>query len=141
MCKHNRFPTANLMTYFSCLFSNFMTTFSHLFFKFGTTFRKKNHGFLDDFWWLCWQFFYSFLDNFLRLFCFAFCAVQNSSRPVQKTDYLFLGGGGVKVSPRTALRLSKMGKDRDIEYKNIEKNRDIKTETSKNCLKVGNYDM
>jgi hypothetical protein len=34
-----------------------------------------------------------------------------------------------------------MGKDGDIEYENIEKkNGDIETVTSKNCLKVGNYD-
>jgi hypothetical protein len=33
------------------------------------------------------------------------------------------------------------GKRRDIEYENIEKkNGDIETVTSKNCLKVGNYD-
>jgi hypothetical protein len=33
-----------------------------------------------------------------------------------------------------------VGKDGDIEYENIEKNGDIETVTSKNCLKVGNYD-
>ncbi len=34
-----------------------------------------------------------------------------------------------------------LGKDGDIEYENIEKkNWDIETVTSKNCLKVGNYD-
>jgi hypothetical protein len=51
--------------------------------------------------------YYGFLDNFLQLFCFAFCAVQNLSCAVQKSDYLFRGRG-VKVSPRTALLLSKI---------------------------------
>jgi len=55
------------------------------FFKFGMTFRKKNK-FSE---WLFRRLLMALLTIFLRLFCFAFCAVQNSSRAVQKSDYLF----------------------------------------------------
>jgi len=41
----------------------------------------------------------------MTLFCFVFYAVQSLTLTVQKSDYLFRGG--VKVSPRTALLLSK----------------------------------
>ncbi len=50
--------------------------------------------------------FYGFLNNFYGFFCFAFYAVQILAQ-WYKSLITFLGEGGVKVSPRTALLLSK----------------------------------
>ncbi len=76
--------------------------------KARSNFVYNFYGFLDNFVYN----FYGFLDNFLRLFSFCFLCSTNFVSAVQKSDYLFLGGVGVcvKVSPRTALLLSKIRK-------------------------------
>jgi hypothetical protein len=60
---------------------------------------------INDFLWLCWQFLWLF-RRLLQLFCFAYYAVQISS-PQYKTLITFFRGG-VKVSLRTALLVSKI---------------------------------
>jgi hypothetical protein len=94
---------------FLCLCLQFLRLFRQLCLKFLWLFRWLCLQFLQLFRWLfiaLLTIFYSFLDNFLCFFCFAFYAVQILS-PQYKSLITFFRGGGVKVFPRTALLLSK----------------------------------
>ncbi len=80
-------------------FKKFLQLFMALLTIFCGSFLMTFYGFVDNF--------YGFLDDFLQLFLFCFLCSTNIISAVQKSDYLFYGNVCVKVSPRTALLLSK----------------------------------